>query len=164
MAKAIKSAPVKSKPAVKVAVKAAGKTAEKSAAKTKAAAKSAVKSVAKSIARPALKAGGKSTQKAAPPRAYRDLHEHLEALDKAGLLITVDRQINKDTEMHPLVRWQFRGGINEPDRKACLFTNVVDSKGKKYDIPVVVGALAATRKIYSVGMGCEIEDIGKAIE
>jgi UbiD family decarboxylase len=94
-------------------------------------------------------------------RGYPDLHEHLVALDKAGLLITVDRPINKDTEMHPLVRWQFRGGIAEPDRKAFLFTNVTDSKGRKYDIPVVVGALAATRKIYSVGMGCAIEDIGK---
>ena len=95
------------------------------------------------------------------PRAYRDLHEHLAELDRQGLLITVDRPINKDTELHPLVRWQFRGGIAEPDRKAFLFTNVVNGKGKKYDIPVVVGALAATRKIYSVGMGCKIEDIGK---
>lgn len=103
-----------------------------------------------------------SSKKTAPEkRSYPDLHEHLAALDKAGLLITVDRLINKDTEMHPLVRWQFRGGIAEPDRKAFLFTNVTDSKGRKYDIPVVVGALAATRKIYSVGMGCKIEDIGK---
>ncbi len=43
--------------------------------------------------------------------------------------------------MHPLVRWQFRGGIAEKDRKAFLFTNVVDSKGRKYDIPVLVGGL-----------------------
>jgi len=47
----------------------------------------------------------------APPRGYPDLHDHLQALDKAGLLVVVDRPINKDTEMHPLVRWQFRGGI-----------------------------------------------------
>src|SRR4051812_6248852 len=94
-------------------------------------------------------------------RGYRDLHEHLQELDKAGLLITIDRPINKDTELHPLVRWQFRGGIPEPERKAFLFTNVIDGKGRKYDIPVVVGALAASRKIYSVGMGCDIADIGK---
>ena len=91
---------------------------------------------------------------------YRDLHEHLAALDRGGLLVTVDREINKDTELHPLVRWQFRGGIAEPDRKAFLFTNVVDAKGRHYDIPVVVGALAASRKIYSLGMGCELADIG----
>jgi 4-hydroxy-3-polyprenylbenzoate decarboxylase len=92
---------------------------------------------------------------------YPDLHEHLKALDKAGLLITVERPINKDTELHPLVRWQFRGGIEEPERKAFLFTHVVDAKGKKYEIPVVVGALAASREIYRIGMGCPLERINE---
>ena len=94
-------------------------------------------------------------------RKYADLHEHLKALDAAGLLITVDRPINKDTEMHPLVRWQFRGGIAEKDRKAFLFKNVTDSKGRKYDIPVVVGALAASREIYRIGMGCPLDQINE---
>ena len=48
-------------------------------------------------------------------RGYPDLHDHLKALDEAGLLVTVDRPIDKDTEMHPLVRWQFRGGIDAFD-------------------------------------------------
>ena len=61
--------------------------------------------------------------------------------------------------MHPLVRWQFRGGIAEKDRKAFLFTNVVDSKGRKYDIPVLVGGLAANREIYRIGIGCPFEEI-----
>src|SRR5437899_11318154 len=97
----------------------------------------------------------------ASPRGYPDLHEHLDALRRAGLLVTVDRPINKDTEMHPLVRWQFRGGIEEPDRKAFFFTNVVDGKKRKYDIPVVVGALAASREIYRIGMGCALEKINE---
>jgi 3-polyprenyl-4-hydroxybenzoate decarboxylase len=97
----------------------------------------------------------KSAAKAAPARSYPDLHDHIRALDKAGLLVTVDRPINKDTEMHPLVRWQFRGGIEEKDRKAFLFTNVVDSKGRKYDIPVVVGGLAANREIYRIGIAAD---------
>jgi 4-hydroxy-3-polyprenylbenzoate decarboxylase len=92
-------------------------------------------------------------------RRYPDLHEHLRALEAAGLLVTVDRPINKDTEMHPLVRWQFRGGIAEKDRKAFLFTNVTDSKKRKYEIPVVVGALAASREIYRIGMGCPLDRI-----
>jgi len=96
---------------------------------------------------------------AAGRRGYPDLHDHLRALEEAGLLIRVDRAINKDTELHPLVRWQFRGGIPEKDRKAFLFTNVVDSKGRKYDIPVVVGALAASREIYRIGMGCSLDQI-----
>ena len=48
---------------------------------------------------------------AAAERGYPDLHDHIDALRQAGLLIEIDREINKDTEMHPLVRWQFRGGI-----------------------------------------------------
>jgi 4-hydroxy-3-polyprenylbenzoate decarboxylase len=98
-------------------------------------------------------------RKAAPARSYPDLHDHIRALDEAGLLIKVDRAINKDTEMHPLVRWQFRGGIAEKDRKAFLFTNVVDSKGRKYDIPVLVGGLASNREIYRIGLGCAFEEM-----
>jgi len=100
------------------------------------------------------------SKKTEPPRrAYPDLHDHIAALEKAGQLIRVDRPINKDTEMHPLVRWQFRGGLKESERKAFLFTNVVDSKGKHYDIPVIVGGLAANREIYRIGLGCELDKI-----
>ncbi len=72
------------------------------------------------------------------PRNYADLHEHVLALAHAGLLIIVDEPINKDTEMHPLVRWQYRGGIAEPERKAFLFTQPTDSKGRRFDISVLV--------------------------
>src|SRR5215469_4098652 len=107
----------------------------------------------------------KASSTAPKPRGYPDLHDHIAALDKAGLLITVDRPINKDTEMHPLVRWQFRGGIAEKDRKAFLFTNIVDGKGRRYDIPVVVGALATNAEIYRIGMNVPtLADIGPAWE
>ena len=36
---------------------------------------------------------------------------------------------------------------------------MIDSKGKRYDIPVVVGALAANREIYRIGLGCELDQI-----
>ena len=86
-------------------------------------------------------------------RAYKDLWEHIDELDKAGLLYRIDKPINKDTEMHPLVRWQFRGGIPEAERKAFLFTNITDSKGRTYDMPVLIGGLAASPEIYRIGMG-----------
>jgi 4-hydroxy-3-polyprenylbenzoate decarboxylase len=92
-------------------------------------------------------------------RNYPDLHEHLETLRQRDLLVTVDRPIDKDAELHPLVRWQFVGGIDEPERKAFLFTNIVDGRGRPYDIPVVVGAMAANRAIYSAGMGVPVEEI-----
>ncbi|CAN0484232.1 unnamed protein product, partial [Discosporangium mesarthrocarpum] len=87
------------------------------------------------------------------------LHEHIEELRAQGLLIEIDREINKDTEMHPLVRWQFRGGIDEEDRKAFLFTNITDSKGRKYDIPVLVGGLAGNQQIYQLGMRCDLKEL-----
>ena len=91
-----------------------------------------------------------------------DLQEHLADLEARGLLVRIDRPINKDTELHPLVRWQFLGGVPEDKRRAFLFTNVVDAKGGRYDMPVVVGALAASPEIYAVGMGRPVEDIGPA--
>jgi 4-hydroxy-3-polyprenylbenzoate decarboxylase len=78
------------------------------------------------------------------------------------LLVVVDEPINKDTEMHPLVRWQYRGGIPEPDRKAFLFTQPTDSKGRRYDTAVLVAGLAANRAVYRVGFGKPLEDIGAA--
>jgi len=99
------------------------------------------------------------TEATATGRSYPDLHDHIRAIEEAGMLVRVDRPINKDTEMHPLVRWQFRGGIEEKDRKAFLFTNVVDSKGNKFDIPVLVGGLAANREIYRLGLGCAFEEM-----
>ena len=92
-------------------------------------------------------------------RNYRDLHEHLQLLEKRGLLRTIDRPIDKDSELHPLVRWQFVGGMDEDRRKAFLFTNIVDGRGRKFDIPVVVGAIAANPAIYSIGMDARLEDI-----
>src|SRR5215204_1087941 len=100
-----------------------------------------------------------SAQTSSATRTYSDLHEHLRTLEAAGLLIRVERPINKDTEMHPLVRWQFRGGIPEAERKAFLFENVTDSKGRTYDIPVVVGALAANREIYRLCIGSPLDEI-----
>src|SRR5215813_11735374 len=86
------------------------------------------------------------------------LGKYVEGLDKAGKLIRVTTPVNKDTELHPLVRLQFRG-LPESQRKAFLFENVVDASGRKHDIPVLVGALAGTADIYAMGMGCKIEEI-----
>src|SRR6266568_7173333 len=94
-------------------------------------------------------------------RPRLDFQDHLADLEANGLLVRIDRPINKDTELHPLVRWQFLGGVPEHKRRAFLFTNVTDSKGRKYDIPVVVGALAASREIYRIGMNCPLEKINE---
>jgi UbiD family decarboxylase len=94
-------------------------------------------------------------ESAIPARGYPDLHDHLRQLEREGLLIRVKEPVDKDQEMHPLVRWQFRGGIKEKDRKAFLFEQPVDAKGKQYDIPVAIGILAANRRIYGIGLGTD---------
>src|SRR5688572_24176653 len=92
-------------------------------------------------------------------RRYKDLHEHLEVLRSEGLLLTIDTRVDKDSELHPLVRWQYVGGIEEHERKAFLFTNVVDALGRKYRFPVVVGAYAGNRRIYCLGMNATPEEV-----
>ena len=91
---------------------------------------------------------------------YPDLHRHILELSKRGRLMVVDRPVNKDTEMHPLVRLQFRGGLPEPERKAWLFTQPVDAKGRRYDGWVLIAGLAGNREIYSIGMGVPVDKIG----
>src|SRR5215475_9888178 len=95
-------------------------------------------------------------------RAPADFQEHLANLEAAGLLLRIDREVNKDTELHPLVRWQFQGGLDEDRRRAFLFTNVVGADGRRFDMPVAVGALSASARIYALGMGCSIDEIGRA--
>ena len=88
----------------------------------------------------------------------RDVREHIKALEEKDLLIRVKRSINKDTELHPLVRLQFRG-LPEEKRRAFIFENVTDSKNNNYKIPVLLGGLAASDKIYAIGLQCEPEEI-----
>src|SRR3954469_2042445 len=105
---------------------------------------------------------GKEGGSAATQGPPLDFQQHLATLEAHGLVTRIDRPIDKNTELHPLVRWQFQGGLAEDQRRAFLFTNVTDGAGKRYDMPVVVGALAASPRIYSLGMGKPVEDIETA--
>jgi 4-hydroxy-3-polyprenylbenzoate decarboxylase len=95
-------------------------------------------------------------------RPRLDLQEHIADLDARGLLTRIDHPVDKDSELHPLVRLQFIGGIPEAERKAFLFTNVTDGSGRRYDMPVVVGAIAASAEIYALGMRRPVDAIGAA--
>lgn len=89
---------------------------------------------------------------------HKDLREFIAALEKHGKLLRITRAINKDTELHPLVRWQFRG-LKEEERKAFLFENVTDAKKRKYSTPVLVGGLAGSAAIYCLGLKCKPEEV-----
>jgi UbiD family decarboxylase len=94
-------------------------------------------------------------------KGYNDLRQHVQTLRERGLLWEIEHPVNKDTEMHPLVRWQYRGGVPESDRRAFLFEKPVDSTGREYDNPVLVAGLAGTPEIYATGVGCEVAEIGE---
>src|SRR6476660_3643675 len=74
------------------------------------------------ILRKAVKKHNKTPMNFAKP--YEDLREFIGALDANDKLYRIHREINKDTELQPLVRWQFRGGIQEAARRGFLFDNV----------------------------------------
>jgi 4-hydroxy-3-polyprenylbenzoate decarboxylase len=95
-------------------------------------------------------------------RSYSDLREHIAGLSEAGLLHVIDEPVDKDSEMHPLVRWQFRGGIAEEQRRAFLFTQPTDGQGRRFEGAVLIGGLAANRAIYRIGIGHELEQVGAA--
>ena len=82
---------------------------------------------------------------------YKDLREYIIALEAKGKLVRISEPINKDTQLHPLARLQFRG-MPESERKAFLFEKVFDNKGKHYEMPVLLGALGASPQVYAIGM------------
>ena len=89
---------------------------------------------------------------------YKDLRDFIAVLEENHLLQRIKRPINKDTELHPLVRLQFRG-LSEEQRKAFYFSDVTDVKGKQYKMPVLAGAIAGSRYIYALGMKCKPDEI-----
>ena len=89
---------------------------------------------------------------------YKDFREYLGVLEERGKLRRVQKRINKDTELHPLVRWQFRG-LPESERTGFLFEDVTDVKGNRYDCRVATSVIAATREVYALAMKCDLGGI-----
>lgn len=89
---------------------------------------------------------------------YHSLRDYLETLEASGQLLRVTRPINKDTELHPLVRLQYRG-LPPAQRRAFFFEHVIDGQGHRYDMPVVVACYAGNRDIYALGMQCRPQEI-----
>ena len=89
---------------------------------------------------------------------YEDLREFIAALEANDKLYRISRKINKDSELQPLVRWQFRG-LPEEARRGFLFDNVTDGKGRKYNCRVLVGGLAGSEAIYCLGLKCQPDEV-----
>ena len=89
---------------------------------------------------------------------YPSLREYVQTLESRGKLFRIEREVCRETELHPLVRWQFRG-LPENERRAFLFAKVASVAGRKYKMSVLSGACAPSRSIYALGMGCREEEI-----
>lgn len=85
---------------------------------------------------------------------YADLREFLAELDRRGKLHRWKQPLNKDRDLGPLMRLQYRG-LPEDARQAFLYESVVDSKGNHYGMRVAMGAYGASRSVLSLGLGCE---------
>src|SRR2546428_12990837 len=85
--------------------------------------------------------------------AFKDLRSSIEDLKRRDLLFSIDRLIDKDSELMPLVRWQYRG-LKEAERRGFLFTNVTDGRGRTYDASVAVAVLGASRRVYAAALRC----------
>ncbi|HXG52780.1 MAG TPA: UbiD family decarboxylase [candidate division Zixibacteria bacterium] len=86
---------------------------------------------------------------------YADLRDFLNKLDRCGKLHRIGKPVDKDWEIAAVTKAVFEA-IPEPRRPALLFERVAG-----FDIPVVVGALGASRAIYCLALECEI---GKVYE
>ncbi|HWP58110.1 MAG TPA: UbiD family decarboxylase [Candidatus Acidoferrales bacterium] len=88
-------------------------------------------------------------------RSYpADLREFVAELERRQLLHRWRRPVNKDTELMPLMRLQYRGVADE-ERRAFLYENVVSSAGLTYRMKVLTGMYGASRRIAALGLGCK---------
>ncbi|MBI2231566.1 MAG: UbiD family decarboxylase [Deltaproteobacteria bacterium] len=89
-----------------------------------------------------------------PQDYYSDFRAYLGELEKRGRLHRWRRPVNKDTELMPLMRLQYRG-IEDGKRRAFLYENVRDGKGKQFDIRVATGVYGSSRDVTALGLGCD---------
>jgi 4-hydroxy-3-polyprenylbenzoate decarboxylase len=89
---------------------------------------------------------------------YTSLRDYIETLESREKLFRIQREVCRETELEPLVRWQFRG-LQESERRAFLFEKVASVAGRKYNMAVLSGACGSSRAIYALGMNCAEEEI-----
>lgn len=95
------------------------------------------------------------------PYPYNDLRDYLAHLESADLLHRITGPIDKNRELVPLVRLQFRG-LPAEQRKAFLFENVVSQDNGRFDGSVVIASFAASPEIYRHAVGAsDIAEIPK---
>lgn len=89
---------------------------------------------------------------------YKDFRDYLAKLEEIGMLRRISATVDKDRELHPLVKWQYRG-LAESDRFGFLFEHVTDQKGVPCNGQVASSVVAANREMYALAMGCPVDEL-----
>jgi 4-hydroxy-3-polyprenylbenzoate decarboxylase len=92
---------------------------------------------------------------AAPP-AHRSMREFLVALEAKGLLRRITKPVDRLWEPATLAKWMHQS-LPKEARFGMLFENVTG-----FDIPLVSGALGASRSTYAAALNVAPEDINDA--
>jgi UbiD family decarboxylase len=85
--------------------------------------------------------------------AYQDLRAYLAALERAGRLHRIAREVDKDWEIAAVCRKAFQN-VPTAMRPALLFEHV-----RGYDMPVVAGVLGASPTVYALALQTSIENV-----
>src|ERR1700754_3558010 len=88
---------------------------------------------------------------------FTDFRAFLSDLDGRGKLYRWRQRVNKDTELMPLMRLQYRG-LPDDKRQVLLFEKICDVNGREFDVRVATGMYVSSRKILGLGMGCDDQD------
>ena len=89
---------------------------------------------------------------------HKSLRDALAALEAKSLLHRITKSLSKDSEVMPLVRWQYRG-LPEEQRRAFLFTNITDGRGRSYEADLAVASIGASRSVYACALDCPVEEV-----
>lgn len=76
---------------------------------------------------------------------YRDFREYLTRLQEIGKLRRISQKVDKDHELHPLVKWQYRG-LDEAERFGCFFEQVAGRDGRLFKGQVASSVIAPNRE------------------
>jgi UbiD family decarboxylase len=85
---------------------------------------------------------------------YSDFRALIDDFERRGKLYRWRERVNKDTELMPLMRLQYRG-LPDDRRQVLLFENICDGHGEQFDVKVATGMYGSSRQILGLGMGCE---------
>ena len=87
--------------------------------------------------------------------AYRDIREHLAALEAKGKLRRIQKNVDHTWEVACLARWMFQA-LPDSERFGLLFEKV-----KGHDIPVMTGVLGASRETYAIALETEQDQVNE---